>query len=117
MTSLCTRSRLTLRGRLLIALASRKSRQTEPESSTRRRAGPPGEPAAALKGDLVLLRFAHVTVDARQIAPRAAALRSNTSGLGTALLLPPRSARVFTAVTMIALVLAASWRLPMPLAT
>ena len=106
-----------MRGGLLIALASRKSMQTEPESSTRRRAGPPGEPAAAVEGDLVLLRFAHVTVDARQIALRAAALRSNTGGLGTALLLPARSARVSTAVTTIALVLAASWRLPMPLAT
>ena len=76
-----------MRGGLLIALASRKSMQTEPESSTRRRAGPPGEPAAAIEGDLVLLRFAHAALGSRQIAPRAAALRSNTGGLGTALLL------------------------------
>ena len=38
-----------MRGRQLVALASGKPMQTEPESSTHH-AGPPGEPAAAVEG-------------------------------------------------------------------
>jgi len=38
-----------VRGRQLVALASGKPMQTEPESSTHH-AGPPGEPAAAVEG-------------------------------------------------------------------